>query len=52
MSNFTRSFTNGSKPEEILELETKINGVTAKQVQDIAKKYLAKDKTIGILMPE
>lgn len=52
MSNFTRSFTNGSKPEEILDLEAKINGVTAKQVQDIAKKYLAKEKTIGILMPE
>jgi len=52
MSNFTRSFTNGSKPEEILEMEAKINGVTVKQIQDIAKKYLSKDKTIGILMPE
>ncbi|MES2410382.1 MAG: insulinase family protein [Bacteroidota bacterium] len=52
MSNFTKSYTNASKPEEILDMEARINGVTAKQVQDIAGKYLSKEKTIGVLMPE
>jgi zinc protease len=52
MSNFTKCYNNASKPEEILDLEAKINGVTVAQVQEVAKKYLAKDKTIGVLMPE
>jgi zinc protease len=33
-------------------MEEKINSVTAKEIQDVAKKYLTKDKVIGILMPE
>ncbi|WP_264519686.1 M16 family metallopeptidase [Flavobacterium sp. N1994] len=52
MANFTKCYTNGSKPEDILDMEAKINGVTVAQVQEVAKKYLAKDKTIGVLMPE
>lgn len=52
MSNFTRSYTNASNPAEILEMEAKINSVTVTQVQDVAKKYLANEKTIGVLMPE
>lgn len=52
MSNFTRSFTNGVSPNEILQSEAKINSVNAKEVQAVAKKYLSKDKTIGVLMPE
>lgn len=52
MSNFTKCYSNASKPEEILDMETKINGVTVAQVQEVAKKYLAKEKTIGVLMPE
>jgi zinc protease len=49
---FEKSFINGTNAEEIFAIEKKVNDVTAKQVQDVAKKYLTKDKTIGILMPE
>ncbi|MDI5948948.1 M16 family metallopeptidase [Flavobacterium yafengii] len=52
LSNFTRSYTNGSSAEEVLKFEETVNAVTAKDIQDIAKKYLTKDKVIGILMPE
>ncbi|MGQ2983427.1 M16 family metallopeptidase [Flavobacterium sp.] len=52
LSYFTRSYTNGTNAEEIFKVEEKINALTAKEVQDVAKKYLAKDKVIGILMPE
>ena len=52
MSNFIRSFNNSSNPEDILEVEAKINAVTLAQVQEVAKKYLSKDKIIGVLMPE
>jgi zinc protease len=52
MSNFTRSFMNGSSPEDILIASEKVKAVTAKEIQDVAVKYLTKDKTIGILMPE
>ncbi len=52
LTNFTRSFVNGSNPEDILMASEKVKEVTAKEIQDVAKKYLTKDKTIGILMPE
>ena len=32
--------------------EEKINTLSSKEIQDVAKKYLTKDKVIGILMPE
>lgn len=52
MTNFTRSYINGVSPNEILQSESKINSVNAKDIQAVAKKYLTKDKTIGVLMPE
>jgi zinc protease len=52
LSNLTRSFTNGNSPEDVLKFEEMVNAVTAKDIQDIAKKYLTKDKVIGMLMPE
>lgn len=52
MTNFNRSYTNGTNPEDILQLEAKVNAITAKDIQDVAKKYLSKDKVVGILMPE
>jgi zinc protease len=51
-ANFSRSFFNGTSPEDILKSEEKITALTAKEIQDVAKKYLTKDKVIGILMPE
>jgi len=52
LTNFNRSYTNGTSPEDILKVEEKINAITAKDIQDVAKKYLTKDKVVGILMPE
>ena len=52
MTNFTRSFNNGTNSEDILVASDNVKAVTAKDIQDVAKKYLTKDKTIGILMPE
>lgn len=52
LSNFRNSYTDGENPENILKYEEKINALTAKEVQDVAKKYLTKDKVIGMLMPE
>lgn len=52
LSNFNRSYINGTNPEDILKMEEKVNAITAKDIQDVAKKYLTKDKVVGILMPE
>ncbi|WP_426064222.1 M16 family metallopeptidase [Flavobacterium sp. DSP2-3-1] len=52
LSNFTRSYINGNSPEEVLKFEEAVNAVNAKDIQNIAKKYLTKDKVIGMLMPE
>ena len=52
MTNLTKAFMNGSNPEDILIASDNVKAVTAKDIQDVAKKYLTKDKTIGILMPE
>ncbi|HSD09289.1 M16 family metallopeptidase [Flavobacterium sp.] len=52
LNNFTGSFINGESAEEVFNTEAKINKITAKDIQKVAQKYLTKDKTIGILMPE
>jgi zinc protease len=52
LENFSKSFTNSTSPDDVLQTEEKINAITAKEIQDVAKKYLTKDKVIGILMPE
>ena len=52
LSNFTKSFIEGTSPDEVLQKEEAINNVTAKEIQAVAKKYLTKDKVVGILMPE
>ncbi len=52
MSNFIKSYTYGISYDEVLKAEENIKALTAKELQDVAKKYLSKDKVIGILMPE
>jgi zinc protease len=52
MSNFTRSYLYEKNPEDILNFESLVNELTANDIQRIAKKYLSKDKVIGILMPK
>jgi predicted Zn-dependent peptidase len=49
LSNLTRSYTNGNSPEDVLKFEEMVNAVTAKDLQNIAKQYLTKDKVIGML---
>jgi zinc protease len=44
LSNLTRSYTNGNSPEDVLKFEEMVNAVTAKDLQNIAKQYLTKDK--------
>jgi zinc protease len=52
LSNLTRSYINGYSAEDVLKFEEMVNAVTAKDIQNIAKQYLTKDKVIGMLMPE
>lgn len=52
MTNFTKAFVNGANVEDILIASENVKAVTAKDIQDVAKKYLTKDKAIGTLMPE
>ena len=51
-SVFTKAYRNGSSADDVLEYESKVNALTAKEIQDVAKKYLTKDKVVAILMPE
>ncbi|MGV3460018.1 MAG: M16 family metallopeptidase [Flavobacterium sp.] len=46
------AYTNGTNPEEMLNKESRINALTAQEIQDVAKKYLTKDKVVAMLMPE
>lgn len=52
LSNFRNAYTESRSAEDILVVESKVNALTAKEVQDVAKKYLKKDKVVAILMPE
>ncbi len=52
LSVLSQSYTEGENAEEILAYEQKIAGLTAKDIQAVAKKYLSGDKVIGMLMPE
>ena len=52
MTNLTRAYMNGSNPEEMLNYEAKLKALTVKDIQVVAKKYLTKEKVIGMLMPE
>jgi zinc protease len=52
LDNMSNAYYNGDNPEDILSYEKKINALTAKDVQEVAKKYLTKEKIIGVLMPE
>lgn len=52
MSNFTKVYMNSGNLEDVLKYEENVNAVTAKQIQDVAKKYLTQEKKIGVLMPE
>jgi zinc protease len=52
LDSFTTSYSLATDPENILKKEEKVKAVTAKEIQDVAKKYLTKEKVVGMLMPE
>lgn len=52
MAVLKRGYTEDVNPEEVFQFEAKLNALTVKELQDVAKKYLSKDKVIGMLMPE
>ena len=52
MAALKKQFTDGVNLDEINNYEAKLDKVTIKDLQDIAIKYLTKDKVIGVLMPE
>ncbi|RWW92317.1 M16 family metallopeptidase [Flavobacterium cerinum] len=52
LSNLKSGYTEGENPENIFKFEEKVTALTAKEVQDVAKKFLTKDKVIAMLMPE
>lgn len=52
LSSMVKSYTNGATIDEATTTEDLINAVTAKDIQEAAKKYLSKDKVIGTLLPE
>lgn len=52
MDKLTSAYYNGGNAEEMLNYVDKVNAITTKELQAIAKKYVSKDKVIAILMPE
>lgn len=52
LNSLQRAYVQNSNPENVLKFEERINALTAKDIQEVAKKYTSKDKVIGILMPE
>ena len=47
-----RAFNEQENPEKALDFEKNLNALTAKDVQDVAKKYLTKNRIIAVLKPE
>ncbi|MFP9112435.1 M16 family metallopeptidase [Flavobacterium sp. RHBU_3] len=52
LRGLTNAYSMESNPEALLKKEEAINALTAKEVQDVAKKYITTNKLIAILMPE
>ncbi|KGO79522.1 peptidase M16 [Flavobacterium beibuense F44-8] len=52
MSYFNWCFNTGDDLSDIFKVESKVNALTTKDLQAVAKKYLTKDKVVAMLMPE
>lgn len=54
LDNLVKTYTHGRSAEEILEFEDRVKAITLKDVQNVAKKYLDKNKSkfVATLMPE
>lgn len=47
-----KAFNNQENPEKALDFEKNLQALTVKDVQDVAKKYLVKNRVIAVLKPE
>ncbi len=47
-----KAFNEQENPEKALDFEKNLKALTAKDVQDVAKKYLTKNRIIAVLKPE
>ncbi|KQT23983.1 peptidase M16 [Chryseobacterium sp. Leaf405] len=52
MSNLTKNQLDGTDKYEILNYKEKVQALTVKDLQDVAKKYLTKGRIVATLMPE
>ncbi|MEY8759880.1 M16 family metallopeptidase [Chryseobacterium tongliaoense] len=52
MNALAKNQLDGSDKYEILDYQEKVKALTAKDLQDVAKKYLTKGKIVATLMPE
>lgn len=52
MSALSKNQLDGSDKYEILNYEAKVKALTVKDLQDVAKKYLTKNRVVATLMPE
>ncbi len=52
MSNLTKNQFDGTDKYEILNYKEKVQALTVKDLQDVAKKYLTKSRIVATLMPE
>ncbi|MBZ9628496.1 insulinase family protein [Psychroflexus sp. CAK1W] len=52
LDQFTQAYTYDTSLDRIMTYKDRIESLTAEDIQNVAKKYLSKDKVIGMLMPE
>jgi zinc protease len=52
MNALTKNQMSGSDKYEILNYEEKVKALTAKDLQEVGKKYLTKGRVVATLMPE
>jgi zinc protease len=52
LNSFSNAYALETNPEGLLKREEKVKGLTAKEIQAVAKKYIGKYKIVAILMQE
>ncbi|MBT8177597.1 MAG: insulinase family protein, partial [Eudoraea sp.] len=52
MTNLVRADQQNRNLESMMQLESKLDKLTAKDVQEVAQKYLDENYFLGVLMPE
>jgi zinc protease len=52
MNALSKNQLDGSDKYDILNYQDKVKALTVKDLQDVAKKYLTKNRVIATLMPE